>query len=330
MWTYVVKRVLLMIPMFFAISLLTFFIIQLPPGDYVTAYIASLRSAGDSVDSNLAEQLRYQFGLDQPFAVQYWRWITGVLRGDFGFSLSWGKPVGQLIWERVGLTFVVSFSTMIFCYVLAIPIGIYCATHQYSKGDFIFAFFGFLGKATPDFTVALALILFFNFAFGWNIGGLFSPQYETAPWNLAKVWDLCKHMVIPLLVIGLDGICGTMRVMRSQLLDELQKPYVEMARAKGLKQRRLIAKYPVRVALNPILCSIGWHLPGLISGTTIVSIVLNLPTTGPLLLNALMQQDMYLAGSFLLILATLTLIGTLISDLILAWVDPRIRLGKNA
>jgi peptide/nickel transport system permease protein len=329
MWAYVVRRVLIMIPMFFAISLITFFIIQLPPGDYVTSYIASLRTSGDSVDSNLAELLRYQYGLDQPFAVQYWRWITGVLRGDFGFSLSWGKPVGQLIWERVGLTFVISLSTMLFVYALAIPIGIYSATHQYSAGDFVFSTIAFLGKATPDFTVALALMLIMYFSFGMNIGGLFSPQFEAAPWTWAKVWDLIKHLGIPLFVIGTDGTCGLTRVMRAQLLDEMQKPYVEMARAKGLKQRKLIGKYPVRVALNPILCSVGWHLPGLISGTTIVSIVLNLPTTGPLLLNALMQQDMYLAGSFLLILSTLTLIGTLISDIILAWVDPRIRMEKN-
>lgn len=328
MWAYVTRRVLIMIPMFFAISLLTFFIIQLPPGDYVTSYIASLRASGDSFDSELAEILRYQYGLNEPFFVQYWRWMSGVLRGNFGFSLSWGQPVGQLIWERVGLTFIVSLSTMVVVYVLAIPIGIYSATHQYSFGDFAFSTFAFLGKATPDFTIALALMLFFYFAFGMNIGGLFSPQFETAPWSLAKVWDLFKHLWIPLIVIGTDGTCGLVRVMRATLLDEMQKPYVQMAEAKGLKHRKLIRKYPVRIALNPILCSVGWHLPGLISGTTIVSIVLNLPTTGPLLLNALMQQDMYLAGSFLLILSTLTLIGTLISDIVLAWIDPRIRLGE--
>jgi len=327
MFKYIFRRTLVAIPLLIAVSIVSFIIIQLPPGDYLTSYVMTLRQTGDQVDEQEIEALNERYGLDKPIYVQYWRWITGVLRGDFGHSLEWQMPVSQLIGQRLFLTFIISLTTILFTWSLAIPIGIFSATHQYSLVDYVVTFFGFLGLGVPNFMLALVL-MWISFAyFGTSVGGLFSPEFVEAPWSLARVWDLVKHLWIPIVVLGTGGTAGLIRTMRANLLDELRKPYVTTARAKGLTERKLIQKYPVRVALNPFISTVGYSLPALISGTTITAVVLNLPTTGPLLLRALTSQDMYLAGSFLLVLSTLTVVGTLISDILLAWVDPRIRFG---
>jgi peptide/nickel transport system permease protein len=316
---------LVALPSLVAISIFSFIIIQLPPGDYLTSYVLSLRETGDIVDDQEIEALTERYGLGKPIYVQYWRWITGILQGDFGRSMEWQMPVSQLIGQRLFLTFVISLTTILFTWTLAIPIGIFSATHQYSFIDYAMTFFGFLGLGVPNFMLALVL-MWISFAyFGSSVGGLFSPEFVEAPWSWARIWDLAKHLWIPIVVLGTGGTAGLIRTMRANLLDELHRPYVTTARAKGLAERKLIKKYPVRVALNPFISTVGYSLPALISGTTITAVVLNLPTTGPLLLRALTSQDMYLAGSFLLVLSTLTVIGTLLSDIILAWVDPRIR-----
>jgi len=330
MLVYIARRVLYMIPTLIIISVISFIIIQLPPGDYLTSYIAQLSETGESVDEAVIASLKKRYGLDQPMYIQYFMWINGVLHGDFGQSFEWNKPVSELIWERLALTVTVSLFSLIFTYVVAIPIGIYSATHQYSIGDYFFTFVGFLGLATPNFLLALVLMFLFYKYFGLSVGGLFSPEFVEAPWSWAKVIDMMNHMWIPVIVIGTAGTCGLIRVMRGCLLDELRKQYVVTARAKGVGERKLLFKYPVRVAVNPIISTIGWTLPSIVSGATITAIVLSLPTTGPLLLRSLMSQDMYLAGSFILLLATLTVIGTLISDILLAWLDPRIRYEKEA
>lgn len=330
MLSYIARRVLYMIPTLLVISVISFTLIQLPPGDYLTSYIAQLSETGESVDEAVIASLKKRYGLDQPIYIQYFMWMNGVLHGDFGQSFEWNKPVGELIWERLALTVTVSLFSLIFTYIVAIPIGIYSAIRQYSVGDYFFTFIGFLGLATPNFLLALVLMFLFYKYFGLSVGGLFSPQFVEAPWSLAKVMDMMNHMWIPVIVIGTAGTCGLIRVMRGCLLDELRKQYVITARAKGVSERFLLFKYPVRVAVNPIISTIGWTLPGIISGATITAIVLSLPTTGPLLLRSLMSQDMYLAGSFILLLATLTVIGTLISDILLAWVDPRIRYEREA
>lgn len=330
MLVYIARRILYMIPTLIIISVISFIIIQLPPGDYLTSYIAQLSETGESVDEAVIASLKKRYGLDQPMYIQYFMWINGVLHGDFGQSFEWNKPVSELIWERLALTVTVSLFSLIFTYVVAIPIGIYSATHQYSIGDYFFTFVGFLGLATPNFLLALVLMFLFYKYFGLSVGGLFSPEFVEAPWSWAKVIDMMNHMWIPVIVIGTAGTCGLIRVMRGCLLDELRKQYVVTARAKGVGERKLLFKYPVRVAVNPIISTIGWTLPSIVSGATITAIVLSLPTTGPLLLRSLMSQDMYLAGSFILLLATLTVIGTLISDILLAWLDPRIRYEKEA
>jgi peptide/nickel transport system permease protein len=258
--------------------------------------------------------------------VQYFKWISGILlRGDFGLSLEWKMPVSQLIWERMGLTLVLTTSTLLFTWLLAIPIGIYSATHQYSKLDYLFTAIGFVGLGIPGFMLALVLMWIAFAYFSQDVGGLFSEQYRNAPWSMAKVADMIQHLWIPMIILGMEGTAGLIRTMRANLLDELHKPYVNAARARGLPEWRLILEYPVRVALNPFVSTAGWALPGLVNGGTIISVVLSLPTAGPLLLRALQSQDMYLAGAFILLLGTLTIIGTLISDLLLAWLDPRIR-----
>ncbi|MCB0062206.1 MAG: ABC transporter permease, partial [Caldilineaceae bacterium] len=267
-----------------------------------------------------------RYGLGQPVYVQYWKWVSGILfRGDFGRSFAWNMPVSDLIWGRLTLTFVLSLSTLLFIWIVAFPIGVYSAVRQYSVGDYIATFFGFLGVAIPNFLLALVLMYIAFKYFNQSVGGLFSPDYQEAPWSLAKVGDLLAHLWIPIIIIGTDGTAGLIRIMRANLLDELRKPYVVTARAKGLPEWKLLLKYPVRVALNPFISTVGWVLPSLVSGSAIVAIVLSLPTTGPLLLRALLSQDMYLAASFLLMLSILTVIGTLLSDLLLAWLDPRIR-----
>ncbi len=326
MLQYVVRRVLYMIPTLFVISIVSFVIIQLPPGDYLTSLVATMASTGETVDRAQLVALEQRYGLGQPIYVQYWKWISGILlRGDFGQSFEWNQPVSALIWGRLGLTFVISLVTLLFTWVVAFPIGIYSAVRQYSLGDYLFTIVGYIGLAIPNFLLALVLMYVAFKFFNQSVGGLFSPEFQDAPFSLAKVWDLLKHLWIPVVIIGTAGTAGLIRIMRANLLDELHKPYVVTARAKGLSENRLLLKYPVRMALNPFVSTLGWTLPTLVSGAAIVSIVLSLPTTGPLLFRALMSQDMYLAGSFILMLSTLTVIGTLISDILLAWLDPRIR-----
>ena len=330
---YLVRRILLIIPTLILTSILIFFLVQLPPGDFLTYKIMELRESGDASAIAEVAALREIYGLDKPFLVQYFRWLTGFLNGNFGYSFEWEKPVAEVIGNRLTLTMIISISTIIFTWITALPIGIYSATHQYSPGDYVFTFLGFVGMATPGFLLAL-LLLFLSFStLGQSVGGLFSPEFISAAWfssdypyfNWAKLWDFLKHLWIPVVVIGVAGTAGMIRVMRGNLLDELRKQYVTTARSKGLSERRLLVKYPVRMALNPFVSGIGGLFPALISGSTIVSVVLALPTTGPMLLNALMSQDMYLAGTFLMFLSILTVFGYLISDILLAWLDPRIR-----
>jgi peptide/nickel transport system permease protein len=330
MLRFIIRRTAVAIPTLIAVSIFTFIIIQLPPGDYLSSYILRLREQGDEVDDAEIEFLTKRYGLGKPIYTQYWLWISGVFRGDFGESFEWRLPVRQLIGQRLLLTFIVSLSTMLFTWSLAIPIGIFSATHQYSIVDYAFTVFGFLGLGVPNFMLALVL-MWISFAYlNTSVGGLFSPEFIEAPWSLARVWDMAKHLWIPIFVLGTGGTAGLIRTMRANLLDELHKPYVSTARAKGLTENKLVRKYPVRVALNPFISTVGYSLPALISGTTITAVVLSLPTTGPLLLRALTSQDMYLAGSFLLVLSTLTVIGTLISDILLAAVDPRVRFEGTA
>jgi len=266
--------------------------------------------------------------LGQPIYVQYFKWVTGILRGDFGQSFTWGVSVSSLIWDRVWLTILISFITLMFTWMLALPIGVYSAVRQYSFLDYVFTFIGFIGVAVPGFLLALVLMVIAYSQFNMSVGGLFSPGFEDAPWSWARVGDLLSHMWMPVIVLGLGGTASLIRIMRANLLDELNKPYVVTARAKGQSEIKLLMRYPVRAALNPFVSTLGWTLPQLVSGSTIVAVVLNLPLTGPMMLQALVSQDMYLAGSFILILSVLTVIGTLISDILLAWLDPRIRLDK--
>lgn len=327
MLTYVIRRVVMMIPTLFAISVAAFIIIQLPPGDYLTTYAATLREQGDIVDSAELARLRARYGLGQPVYIQYAKWITGILlRGDWGDSMYYRMPVKDLIWERLMLTFVLSFSTLLVSWLIAIPVGVYSATHQYSIPDYVVTALNFIGAGVPTFVLALVIMWLAMTQLGMSVGGLFSPEYINAPWSWAKVKDMLAHIWIPLLILAVGSTAGGIRITRANLLDELNKPYVETARAKGVEETKLTWKYPVRVALNPFFSTVGWSLADLISGATIVSIVLSLQTTGPMLFTALTTQDMYLAGSFILLLSTLTVIGTLLSDLLLAWVDPRIRL----
>ncbi len=331
MLAYVIRRILIMIPTLVAISVITFVIIQLPPGDFLTTHVAELRMSGESVDQAELEALRNRFGLDDPLYMQYFLWAWNCLHGDFGYSFEWKRPVSDLIGERISLTILISVSTLLFTWAVAVPIGIYSAVRQYSWADHFLTFIGFMGLATPNFLLAL-ILLWFSFAYlGMSVGGLFSPEFAAAdvPWTLAKVWDLLKHLWIPVIIVGTDHTAKFIRIIRGNLLDELKKPYVTTARAKGLKEVNLILKYPVRLAINPLVSTIGWTLPELVSGIAITAVVLNLPTTGPLLLKALLSQDMHLAGAFIMLLSFLTVVGTLISDILLAWVDPRIRFGAR-
>ena len=326
MVAFIVRRLLLAIPMLIFFSCISFVIIQLPPGDYVTAYVAQLRQGGEYISAVQEATMRERLGLNDPMLLQYWRWITAiVLRGDFGYSLDWNAPVSSLIWDRLAITLALSTASLIITWLIAIPVGVYSATRQYSFLDYVFTVFGFLGKGTPDFLLALILMWIAFVYMQLDVGGLFSSQYQNAPWSWAKFIDLLQHLWIPIVVLGTGGAAGLIRVMRANMLDELGKPYVETAYAQGLSERQVVWRYPVRVALNPFISTVGWALPALFSGDIITAIVLNLPTTGPLLLQALKMQDMYLAGSFILILSVFTVIGTLISDILLAWFDPRIR-----
>jgi peptide/nickel transport system permease protein len=309
----------------FVISVISFVIIQLPPGDYLTSYIASLAATGETVDQATIEALRKQYGLDLPIYVQYFKWLWGILHGDFGYSFSWNRPVSELLWGRLGLSVLVSTVAVIFSWVSGFLIGMYSATHQYSIGDYLATLLGYIGLATPNFLLALVLLWLVYSTTGVNLGGLFSPQYLDAPWSFAKFVDMLKHLWLPMIVVGTAGMAGLIRTLRANLLDELHKPYVEAALSKGLPENKVFWKYPLRIAMIPFISTVGWSLPGIFSGETITAIVLNLPTVGPLLLGALQSQDMYLAGSLVMFLSFFTVIGTLISDILLAWVDPRIR-----
>jgi peptide/nickel transport system permease protein len=327
---YLIRRVLVMIPTLLAISLIVFTIIQLPPGDYLTTYIDELRSQGEAVDAQKIAFLREQYGLDLPFHVKYLSWLWGILHGDFGYSFEYNLPVSQVVGDKLWLSIILSFATVVFTWVVAFPIGVYSATHRYSVADHTLTFLGFLGLATPNFLFALVLLYFTNVFFGTSVGGLMDPQYIGQPWSLGKAGSMLQHLVVPVIVIGTSGTAGMIRRLRANLLDELNKLYVITARAKGLPPRRALIKYPLRMALNPFIADIGSLLPQLVSGAAIVSVVLSLPTTGPMLLSALQSQDMYLAGSFLLFLAVLTVVGVLLSDIALAALDPRIRLHGGA
>jgi len=323
---YIVKRLIYAIPTMVFISFICFVIINLPPGDFVSSYAATLAQQGVSLDAEMIEGLRHRYGLDQPFLVRYGQWIFGIVtRGDFGQSFGWNAPVSSLIWDRVGFTMLLSAATLLLVWAIALPAGIYSAVKKYSFGDYLVTTVGFIGLAVPNFLLALVLMVLSFAWFGQSVGGLFSPRFVNAPWSLARVADLMSHLWIPMIVLGAASATALIRIMRANLLDELYRPYVATARAKGLPEWRLILKYPVRLALTPFVSTVGWVLPDLVSGSAIVSIVLSLPTTGPLLLRALATQDMYLAGSFILLTSVLTVLGTLISDLLLAALDPRVR-----
>jgi len=326
MLSYLLRRLVMAVFTAAAISVLSFVIIQLPPGDFVDTYIAQLEGSGSMIKQEEAEVLRQQYGLDQPIYVQYLKWMTQISQGNFGWSMDWRRPVSDVIGDRLALTMVVSIGALLLTWGLALPIGIYSAVRQYSLGDYIATFIGLIGLAVPGFLIAL-LVLYFGFTmFNANIGGLFSPDMAEAPWSWAKFTDLLGHLPTPALILGLAGTAHAVRIMRANLLDELRKPYVVTARAKGLPEWKVVLKYPVRVALNPFASTVGYTLPYIVSGSIIVSLVLGLPTVGPLLLKSLVAQDMFLAGTIVLMLGVMTVIGTFISDLVLLWVDPRIRL----
>ncbi len=330
MLSYVARRVLIMIPTLVAISAIVFVIIQLPPGDYLTTMIAELQAQGETANLEKIQFLREQYGLDRPPIEQYFHWFVGMLQGDLGWSFEFNLPVTHVIGERLLLSFLVAFTTLLFTYFVAFPIGIYSATHQYSWGDYGLTFIGFIGLATPSFLLALVLLYFANVAFGISIGGLMEPEFLDQPMSWAKFVSVLEHLWIPVVVIGASSTAEMIRLLRANLLDELQKQYVITGRAKGLPAGRLLVKYPLRMAINPFIADIGSVLPHLISGSAIVSVVMSLPTNGPMLLRALQSKDMYLAGSFLMIEACLIVLGVLLSDLLLAVLDPRIRLSGGA
>ncbi|MEM9623925.1 MAG: ABC transporter permease [Pseudomonadota bacterium] len=326
---YVIRRLLGMIPTLAVISVIVFVVVQLPPGDIVTATLEQLTSSGVDMSDERVQNLRAQYNLDQPIPLQYLYWIGNFITGDMGFSYLFVRPVNELVWERLGYTLLISVGALIFTWLLALPIGIYSAVRQYSAADYTFTTIGLLGLATPNFLIALVLMYLGYTLFGVSVGGLFSPEYVNAPWSWARFGDLLAHIWIPIIVVGTSGMAITMRLMRANLLDELQKPYVTTARAKGVPPFKLLMKYPVRIAINPFISTIGLLLPALLSGEAIVGVVLNLPTTGPLLVQSLIAQDMYLAGSLIMLLSVLTVLGMLLSDLLLAWADPRIRYEQS-
>ena len=330
MLRYIAHRLLIMVPTLITISFIVFVVIQLPPGDYLTTLIEELRELGEPADLKQIEALREEYGLDQPFLIQYAGWVAGLVQGDLGYSFEYEQPVANVVGDRLWLSFIVSVATIIFTWIVAFPIGVYSATHQYSWADNSLTFIGFLGLATPNFLLALVMVYFANVWFGTEIGGLMDERYIGAPWSWGKIVSVLEHLWIPVIVIGTSGTAGMIRRLRANLLDELQKQYVVTGRAKGLPPFRLLVKYPLRMSLNPFISDIGDLLPQVISGAVIVSVVLNLPTTGKMLYEALLSQDMYLAGSFLMFLALLTVLGVLVSDLALAFLDPRIRLQGRA
>ena len=325
MVAFLLRRLALGFVTIWLISILSFAIIQLPPGDFVSAYIAQLAASGSSVSAEEAEAMRRLYGLGQPFYIQYLKWISRVVVGDFGESMEWRRPVLDVIGDRIWLTLLLSVASLLLTWILALPIGIYSAVRQYSFGDYAFTLLGFLGIAIPNFLLAL-IIMYFSFKYlNTSVGGLFSPEFALAPWSIARAWDLAKHLPLPAFILALGGTAQLIRIMRANLLDELRRPYVVTARAKGLPELRVILKYPVRASLNPFASNIAYLFPSLVSGSIIISIVLGLPTVGPLLVKSLVSQDMFLAGTIVLMLGVLTVIGTFISDLVLMWVDPRLR-----
>ena len=325
MLQYILRRILYMVPTLIAVSIISFTVIELPPGDFLTSMVTRMQMQGEFLDETELANLKRRYGLGEPMHVRYGKWIWGVLQGDYGMSFEYDLPVSQLIGERLLLTVVISLTTMLFIWAVALPIGIYSATRQYSLGDYLFTLIGFIGVGVPDFMIALILLWIGFSRFGVNLSGLFSEQYIEQGWSFGKVLDMFKHMWVPLIVLGMGGTAGMIRTTRANLLDELRKPYVTTARSKGLKETKVILKYPVRLALNPFVSGLAYLLPGLVGGATIISVVLSLPTSGPLFLKALMSQDMYLAGTFVLMFSVLTVIGTLLSDILLAVLDPRIR-----
>jgi len=330
MLRYTAHRIVMMVPTLIAISIIVFIIIQLPPGDYLETYMAELQAQGEKVDPERIEFLREQYGLDKPLYEQYLIWFTGFLQGDLGYSFEYQRPVTDVIGQRLWLSFIVALSTIVFTYAVSFPIGLYSAVRQYSLGDYTLTFIGFLGLATPNFLLALILLYLANVWFGTSIGGLMDPHFIDKPWTWDKVVSVLEHLWVPVVVIGTSGTAAMIRRLRANLLDELQKQYVITGRAKGLSPLRLLLKYPVRLSLNPFIADIGMILPQVISGAVLVSVVLDLPTTGAMLLTALQSQDMFLAGSFLMFEAILVVIGVFVSDLALAMLDPRIRLGGAA
>jgi peptide/nickel transport system permease protein len=325
MLVFIARRILLMIPTLFVVSIISFAIIEAPPGDFMDAYVDQLIQQQEAVDPAQIASLRARYGLDQPTYVRYFRWLGNILHGDLGRSLEWNQPVSKLIADRLPWSLSISIASLLLAYALAIPIGLYSATRQYSLGDYFFTLIGFIGLATPNFLLALITLWYYFVATGNVAIGLFSDKYLVAPWNFAKFVDLLKHIWLPAVVVGTAGTAGLIRVMRANLLDELERPYVMVARSKGLSEAKILIKYPFRIAMNPVASTIGWTLPTLVNGELLASLVLGLPTIAPLFVGSLLNQDMFLAGSIVMILSMLTLVGTLISDILLAWLDPRIR-----
>ena len=326
MITFIVRRLLAMIPTLVLVSVLTFIVIELPPGDFMTQLAANVGTSGSSMDAATVANLQRQYGLDQPAYIRYLTWISGFPRGDFGYSLDWKRPVNELIMDRLGLTLLLSFLSLGLMWIVAVPIGIYSATHQYSLGDNLLTLLGFLGLSVPDFLLGLVYLFMGIFVFGVSVTGLYSSAMENAPWSPAKVLDLAIHLFPPAIILGVGGMAQLIRIMRGSLLEILGQQYITTARAKGLKENVVINKYAVRVAINPLISVMGMQLPHLINGAVVLGIVLTLPTTGPLFMRALLSQDMYLAGTFLLFLALMLMLGNLLADVALAWADPRIRL----
>ena len=326
MLKFIVRRIGILIPLLILVSIVSFIVIQLPPGDYVDSYIRNLELQGGSLNAAQRLSLERQYGLDKPMVVQYFMWISKiVLHGDFGNSFKYQRPVVDLLNERIPRTIALSLASIFFTWIIAIPIGILSALKKYSVWDYVFTFLSFLGLSIPAFLLALVLLYTVFTNTGYMTTGLFSAEFRDAPWSIAKFTDTMHNVWLPLLVLSVTGSAGLIRILRATLLDELKKQYVTPARAKGLPEWRVILQYPIRIAINPIISTIGWMLPGVVGGELVVSKVLNIPTVGPMMLDAVLGQDMYLAGGFVLILCSLTIIGTLISDILLAWADPRIR-----
>lgn len=329
MVTYILRRFVRMVPQLFLISILAFVIIQLPPGDYLTEHLNRLRESGQELDEAEIRRWEEMYGLDQPMHMQYLKWIWNIVtKLDFGYTFQWNRPVKDVILSRMGLTFLIALGSALFTWIIAIPIGIFVAVRQYSIADYFFTFMGFIGLAVPGFLLALVLMYFAYTEFGLKVGGLFSPEYQLEGWSWPKVVDMLKHMIVPIVLLGIGGTANTIRTLRATMLDELRKQYVTVARAKGLSELQMLIHYPVRLAINPIISGIMWLIPWLFSGGTVVEIVLNLPTAGPALYRSLMGQDMYLAGSYILIIGAATAFGSLISDILLGVTDPRIRFER--